>query len=154
MIRHAVVSSCGQYRYSLERHWTAAEPAVFVMLNPSTADGTHDDPTIRRCIGFARSWGFGGLRVLNLFAYRSTNPRNLVLVEDPVGPANDAYLREAARGGELICAWGAYPAPERVEFLRSLGARLSAISLTKAGSPAHPLYLHAASKLVEFHGHA
>ena len=87
----------GAYRYSLWREWDARAPAVaFVMLNPSTADAARDDPTIRRCASFARSWGYGSLEVVNLFAYRASEPKRLRQTPDPIGPANDDYLVDAA----------------------------------------------------------
>ncbi len=87
----------GAYRYSLWREWDSRRPIVaFVMLNPSTADAAKDDPTIRRCASFARSWGYGSLEVVNLFAYRASEPKRLRQTPDPIGPANDDYLVDAA----------------------------------------------------------
>lgn len=102
----AVLSTCGRYRYRLTRTWSQNRPpATFIMLNPSTADAHEDDKTIRRCIGYARRWGLGGLVVVNLYGYRSTNPDELWKVEDPVGPDNDHHLRavlaDAAKEGYL-----------------------------------------------------
>ena len=107
----AEFSACGRYRYWLERRWSADSPAVFVMLNPSTADAKIDDPTIRRCMGFAKREGHGGLVVVNLFGWRSSDPRQLVLADDPVGPGNtraigEALLMGATTSGRVICAWG------------------------------------------------
>ena len=80
------------------------------MLNPSTADAERDDPTIRRCIGFSRAWGFGGAEMVNLFALRSTDPGRLREAADPVGPGNVAHIADAARGAtQVIAAWGAFP---------------------------------------------
>lgn len=97
----AVLSDCGTYRYSLTRVWDESRPRVcFVMLNPSTADASANDPTIVRCRNFAYSWNYGSLEVVNLFAYRATNPRVLRTVQDPIGPENDRHIIEAtARGG-------------------------------------------------------
>ena len=90
----AAFSPDRRYRYTLRRQWDDALPyCLFVMLNPSTADATQDDPTIRRCIGFTKAWGFGGLLVGNLFALRSTDPAALYHADDPVGPENDSCLR-------------------------------------------------------------
>src|SRR5262249_14212908 len=96
--RAAVISDCGRYRYSLTRRWgDAAEPrALFVMLNPSTADAEQDDPTIRRCIGFAKAWGMGSLEVVNLYALRATDPAALLSAPDPIGPKNDTMITSAA----------------------------------------------------------
>lgn len=88
----AGISECGTYRYWLCREWSPGlDSLVWLMLNPSTADATQDDPTIRRCMGFARRWGYGGITVVNLYAYRATNPRDLLTAADPVGPENDRY---------------------------------------------------------------
>ncbi|HEV8470576.1 MAG TPA: DUF1643 domain-containing protein [Candidatus Limnocylindria bacterium] len=108
------------------------------MLNPSTADARRDDPTIRRCIGFARGWGFGGVEVVNLFAYRTTDWRELVRVCDPVGPDNSRHLwRAIARAGLVVLAWGAHASSSRLLSL----PRARCLGLTRAGEPRHPLYL-------------
>lgn len=146
--RSAVLSPCKAYRYRLERSWDRGATSVaFLMLNPSTADASNDDPTIRRCIGFAKAWGFGGLIVGNLFALRSTDPKALYDHPDPVGPRNDEHLRAIAKDAELIvCAWGAHGAlrGRGVEVAGILdGANLAALSVTKDGHPGHPLYIPA-----------
>jgi hypothetical protein len=152
----AHISDCGQYRYLLRRDiparmWGTGDDAceaVFVMLNPSTADASVDDPTIRRCIGFATAWGRTGLTVANLYALRSTSPKALWQHRDPVGPENDRWLSALANpnmGGEIICAWGANARPDRVtsfrELMREHGAKLYCLGTTKDGAPRHPLYL-------------
>lgn len=150
--RDARISADGLYRYSLHREWMnrldGPRWCTFVMLNPSTADALEDDPTIRRCIGFARSLGCNGLAVVNLYAYRATNPAELWTVIDPVGPENDDTLRmffdmAAQHDFPIIAAWGTNAKPERVARVLSMpGAeRLSALSVTKSGAPGHPLYL-------------
>src|SRR5690349_6309203 len=98
----------GVYRYLLWRTWNPEHaPVTFIMGNPSTADGQSDDPTLRRCLGFAHSWGFGGLLVVNAFAYRSPSPQDLFRVADPVGPKCDEYLIEIAKQSAcLVVAWG------------------------------------------------
>ena len=151
MRRGAVISDCGRYRYRLTRTWDDTLPAAtFVMLNPSTADANVDDPTIRRCLGFARAWGCGSLVVVNLYAWRATDPRELLTADDPVGPNNYAYLTAEAMvaadsGGPLVAAWGASGQPERVAQVLALPGmdRLTALALTKTGQPRHPLYLKA-----------
>jgi hypothetical protein len=137
----------GRYRYRLWRRWDPSRPVVaFCMLNPSTADESTDDPTIRRCIGFARTWGYGGLEVVNLFALRATDPRELRRSHDPIGRLNDGYVVDAAaRSAAMVIAWGAHG------VLRSRGAaalellspraRLLALGWTTSGEPRHPLYL-------------
>ncbi len=152
----AELSDDGMYRYSLRRTWGPGIHAVFVMLNPSTADATQDDPTIRRCIGFAKREHCGGLLVVNLYAYRATKPADLWRAADPVGRDNDFYLADAAvesniSGAPLIAAWGALAGVARAERARRLlGHRLSCLGLTKSGAPRHPLYLAANSALRPF----
>ena len=92
----AVISDCGKYRYRLTRKWGYGRPCGFIMLNPSTADALHDDPTIRRCVGFAKAWGCGALIVVNLFAVRATSPREMMRADDPVGPENKEHVQRAA----------------------------------------------------------
>lgn len=138
-------SRCRTFRYALWREWDADKPNVLMIgLNPSTADATRNDPTIRRCIGFARDWGFGGLWVLNLFAYRATYPDNLKAAPDPVGPRNDYWLRRTARRCEaVVAAWGNHGIfMDRSSRVREmLGERLTILRLNASGEPAHPLYL-------------
>ncbi len=142
----AVFSSCGRYRYRLGREWLTGEGEVlFVMLNPSTADARVDDPTIRRCIGFAQRWGFQRLTVGNLFAWRATDPAELREASDPVGVENDYHLTEMSMAAEVtIAAWGvrgSYRSRER-EVLPFL-CDVEHLGLTKGGYPKHPLYLRA-----------
>lgn len=147
----ARISECGAYRYTLTRDWPVvgdAGKAVFVMLNPSTADARVDDPTIRRCIGFADSWGCSGLIVANLYALRSPKPRDLWRHADPVGPENDNVLRDLAREhSAIVCAWGGNAKDDRVqrfvEIIDDAGGELLCLATTKAGAPRHPLYLRA-----------
>ena len=144
----AIISECGTYRYLLQRSWDVKLKAVcFVMLNPSTADASVDDPTIRRCLGFSQRLGFGQLEVVNLFALRSTNPANLRKHRDPVGPENDEQIITAAHVCNItICAWGnngGYKDRDKMilELLRDNGVVPHALRLSKDGRPAHPLYL-------------
>lgn len=144
----ALYSDCERYRYSLTRVWDGGAPRVhFVMLNPSTATEHHNDPTIERCVRRSRALGFGALRVTNLFAWRDTDPRRMRTAADPIGPENDAAIREAHNRADLtICAWGTHgaylqrgSAVERA--LRRLGRPLFHLGLGKAGHPRHPLYV-------------
>jgi hypothetical protein len=147
----AVISPCGRYRYVLHRElpqplrWV--KPALFIMLNPSTADATQDDPTIRRCIGFAKYWGCTSLTVVNLFALRSTDPSGLAIDHDPVGPDNDTHIAEQIRLhslGVIVGAWGAHPfARKRAEEVMQKHGPFSCLGTTKAGAPRHPLYVKA-----------
>ena len=144
----ARLSECGRYRYWLGRIWDEADSLVFVMLNPSTADAAIDDPTIRRCMAFARREGYGGISVLNLYALRSPDPKALLTCEDPVGPENDGYLRltleeQARRGHPVIAAWGTNAKRERVVDVLTLagGVFWGCLGTTKDGHPRHPLYV-------------
>lgn len=141
--RSAVLSPEGMYRYRLDRTWGQGPRVLFVMLNPSTADGTQDDPTLRRCIRFARDWGYGSLTVANLYAYRATAPADLKKAADPVGPECDLYLKRCAGEASLVvAAWGMHAQPERVKQVRRLlGPEVMALAWTKAGQPRHPLYV-------------
>jgi hypothetical protein len=149
--RGAVLSEDGLYRYRLWRIWNeAASPLVFVMLNPSTANGQVDDPTIRKCVGFAQRLSAGGIVVVNLFAWRATDPKELLGAADPVGAENDGHIRSVlSNGGIPIAAWGV---PHRTHCQRAAvvlkmlaeadGAReVRALRWTKDAHPAHPLYL-------------
>ena len=147
--RAAAISDCEQYRYGLYRSWGWGDHLRFVMLNPSTADGEVDDPTIRRCMGFAWSLGFDGLSVFNLYAFRATKPADLWRAEEPTGgQRNDDLLRELLRQAKavpVIAAWGVNAKPERVDWLMSLrgSEHVKALGVTKSGAPRHPLYLRA-----------
>lgn len=149
-VSDALISDDLRYRYWLTRRWNTGPVATFVMLNPSTADAHLDDPTIRRCIGYAKAWGCGGLTVVNLYALRSTDPKGLWYVDDPVGPDNDSHLSAFAtvarqQGWPLVAAWGANARPDRVAHVLTLPgmAALTALGTTKDGAPRHPLYLRA-----------
>lgn len=152
----ALFSPCGTYRYTLERHFTdgvEGRTVVFVMLNPSTADEQKNDPTVRRCVGFAHNWRASKLVVVNLFALRSTDPRGLERAHesgvDPVGPDNnEAIVGVAREASTVVCAWGRHGAflerGYRVrKMLRSVGVELNFLKLTEDGVPYHPLYLPA-----------
>ena len=151
VIASAVISECGKYRYSLTRIWDVNKPKImFIMLNPSTADETQDDPTIRRCIGFAKSWGFGGLYVCNLFAFRATNPKELLKADNPFGDKNIWHTRKLSDEVEMIiCAWGNYPIVKKllryenapINLLDFCINKLYSIDTTINGVPRHPLYL-------------
>jgi hypothetical protein len=156
----AYISEDGLYRYSLTRE--IADPqfgcldederdatVTFVGLNPSTADATHDDPTIRRCIRFAREWGFARLKMVNLYAYRATDPRELAEAEktgiDIVGPENDHVISLAFGGSDkIMAAWGAIYDERVAQFAEDFGGwQMWALGLTKNGDPRHPLYMRA-----------
>lgn len=144
--RDALLSGDGLYRYRLTRTWAEGKPVNFLMLNPSIADASIDDPTIRRCIGFAKQWGYPGLIVTNLFAFRATDPRDLFRAEDPVGDENDVAILAAAMDASIVvAAWGAHQrARERarhvLHLLRKNIGPVYCIATTVSGLPVHPLY--------------
>jgi hypothetical protein len=148
----AIFSEDRTRRYELRRTWGTDPRVCFCMLNPSLADETELDPTVRRCVGFARAWGMGGLVVVNLFSIVSPDPKVLVTHPDPVGSENDSHILRMAKASKLvICAWGAFPeARERgikvAEMLRAAGVVTHCLGKTKAGYPKHPLYLKADTK--------
>jgi hypothetical protein len=177
--KHAVISKCEKYRYLLSREWRDPEnrdpkhwrsfkddagtpyeepkTCLFVMLNPSTATADLDDPTIRRCVGFARRLKYERLEVVNLFAWRATSPRDILRMSfstgfDPVGFRNLDYVTSAAsNAGLIICAWGAHGSHlGQDETVRGWMAHRPqcALGFTKHGAPAHPLYLPVDAKLV------
>jgi hypothetical protein len=141
----AQFSDCRKYRYSLWRTWAKDSHVLFVALNPSTADEKEDDPTIRRCIGFAKAWGFGGIYMLNLFAYRTTDPANLALVHDPIGPKNDEFLQMYLdpKGLNVACWGNGGKLMDRARAVVDLLGKenLSCLGITASGEPKHPLYL-------------
>lgn len=150
MLKNAVLSDCGFYRYRLTRRWGVGRKVVnFIMLNPSTADATVDDPTVTRCIKRARAMELDALVVTNLFAYRSPHPKDLMRAPDPIGPLNDMYLWATAGitvedGGLVVLGWGARGGlfGRDKAVLRLLrGLPLMALRETKDGAPGHPLYV-------------
>jgi hypothetical protein len=160
-ITHRTVefSDCGRYRYRLTREWDDTRPpATFVMLNPSTADADRDDPTVRKCVRYAQRWDCGSLVVVNLYAYRATNPNDLPADEPTrIGPAGDGWLTQAAldaleSGGPLVAAWGARATEQRVADVLTLPGmdRLQCLAVTSAGMPRHPLYVRDAAPLVDW----
>jgi hypothetical protein len=155
---HAEFSPDRAYRYLLTRQWGDGPTFVVVGLNPSTADERVDDPTIRRCVGFAKREHCGALAMVNLFAKRATDPADLYRTRDPVGPENDHWLAEVlgANHAFRVAAWGANKGTERRETrLRQIVADgatvaqpLFCLGLTKKGSPKHPLYLRTDAPLM------
>ena len=146
--RDAVLSDCGRYRYLLRRVWDHSRMrALFVMLNPSTADAEVDDPTIRSCARLCRSWGYGSFEVVNLFGWRATDPKALTKAEDPVGPDNDGVAERAIQRCDVaICAWGANGmargrARPMLGLISSFRPAAFCLGKTKDGAPRHPLYI-------------
>lgn len=151
-------SPCGKYRYTLTREALGGHgTTVFVGLNPSTATAETDDPTIRRCVGFSKGWRSARYVMLNLFAWRSTDPRGLLKVEDPVGEENDRAIASAVAGAScVVAAWGSHaflrtilPARAKrvAELLEACCVDLLCLGTAKDGSPRHPLYLPSNARL-------
>jgi hypothetical protein len=145
------------YRYRLSRRWRPGERVVaWVMLNPSTADGWRDDPTIRRCIALSRAHGFDALVVVNLFALRATDPRVLRVAADPVGAGNERAIARAVAGASaVVVAWGVHGAlygrgGAIAAWLAARGVPVTCLGRTKDGSPRHPLYVRRDARLVPF----
>ena len=146
MNKSATFSRCRKYRYTLWRDWGglfADGYVMFIGLNPSTADEIEDDPTIRRCIGFAKNWGYAGICMTNLFSFRATLPSDMKSQSDPVGPENDRYLKDISKQAKLIiAAWGVNGNYlKRDQQVIKMINGLFHLGLTKDGFPRHPLYL-------------
>ena len=153
----AVISDCGKYRYLLRRTWDYNRPrALLVMLNPSTADATLDDATIRSCVRLLNGQGYGSMEVVNVYAYRATDPSELTKQADPFGPRNETTIAAAVgRCDVVICAWGAYPparqhASRLLNEVRSRRPATYCFGKTKAGAPKHPLYIKSGTPLQVF----
>ena len=144
------------YRYRLWREWNRRLPRLgFIMLNPSRADATANDPTIRRCLGFAQTWGFGAIEVMNLFAFRAVHPTQLKAAADPIGADNDAHLLSLAhRADSIVLAWGNWGSlgdrDRAVVHLLRATVPLYCLGHTQQGQPRHPLYLKATTTLRPF----
>lgn len=162
--RHAVIDETGTYRYRLTREWgplgEGCKRICWIMLNPSTADGLTDDPTIRKCIGFTQRLGFNAFEVVNLYAFRATDPKDLTrafkLGRDVVGPLNHEFTREAIdRSSLVICAWGAGVRSVDLEFLAedvvtaatAHHAQVRCLGRAKQSEPRHPLMLPYSAQL-------
>ncbi len=146
MVRAADFSPCKTWRYTLRRTWDRAKPRLlWILLNPSTADETRDDPTNRRGMGFAYSWGYGSLVFCNLFAVRTPEPAEMKKASDPVGPQNNIWiLGEAHEADKIVLGWGVYGSHlgrdrDVLRLLRDF--ELYCLGRTKGGHPKHPLYL-------------
>jgi len=152
----AIFDVNGRYRYSLWRAWSPYYPRiVFVLLNPSTADEQRNDPTIRRCIGFARAWHFGSMEVVNLFAYLATDYRELFKVSDPIGQGNNRFLLQAVeRCSTVVLGWGTrgtFLSRDRQVIQMFVRKKdVYCLGLTKDGQPRHPLYIQGDTNLEPF----
>ena len=152
----AIFDIIGSYRYSLWRAWSSYHPRIaFVLLNPSTADEQKNDPTIRRCMGFARAWDFGSLEVVNLFAYSATDYRELIKVSDPIGEENNYFLLHAVeRCSTVVLGWGnrgMLLGRDRQVMSLLIGRNdVHCLGITKDGQPLHPLYVKSDTNLELF----
>ena len=150
---NAIFSKCRTYRYALFRWWDKEKPYVnFIGLNPSTADETKDDPTIRRCIRFAKDWGYGGLCMTNLFAFRATDPKAMKAHPFPIGPDNTKHIMDwSSKASMIVFAWGTHGIhEERDMVITDLIPNGMCLGKTKNGHPRHPLYMKATTKLRMF----
>jgi hypothetical protein len=160
VVSSAVISDCGRYRYSLLRVWSELPRVCWIMLNPSTADAHIDDPTIRRCMGFSRAWGAGGIVVVNLFALRATDPDELLSYirgADPLSAFNDRNIGQCADQRRIIAAWGSHQSIKKSgrdhAVMKLLaGKTIECLGVTKDGYPRHPLYVAGKVAPVEYRG--
>ena len=139
----AEFSPCRKYRFTLLRTWDETKPyAMFIGLNPSTADEIENDPTVTRCINYAKSWGYGGLCMTNIFSYRATNPEDMIAEKEPIGDGNDDWiLKSAKEAGVVVAAWGDNGSHlGRSKQVRKLVPNLHCLNLNTSGEPTHPLY--------------
>ena len=160
----ATFSDCGRYRYliegrwnDIERRWNDGSICAFVGLNPSTATANSDDATIRKCLALARTWGFSGMTMTNLFAVRCRYPQVLSTHQDPVGPENDRFLLPVIEQAHTVVAmWGNHglksygQSTRRDQYILSLRDDWQCIGITKQGAPRHPLYAASSSNLANF----
>ncbi len=144
----AQFSRCRTYRYALWRRWNwrgYANQLMFIGLNPSTADETQDDPTVRRCIRFAKDWGYSGLVMMNAFGFRATDPKVMAAASDPIGPGNDrAFRTQRSQVGMVVAAWGNHCSVERAQRIcKVINGPIHCLATNKSGQPKHPLYMAA-----------
>ena len=157
MIREAYFDKDKIYRYLLHRKWgSSGKKVTWIMLNPSTADEKIDDPTIRRCMGFSKQFGATELDIVNIFAYRSTDPKNLYISDDPIGDENDIYILKSIKSSSLvIIGWGNHGkllnrSDEVVSnLLKPYHDKVFALKILKNGEPGHPLYIPYSAELLK-----
>ena len=149
----AEFSKCRKYRYTLWRTWDESKPKImFLGLNPSTADETKNDPTVTRCINYSKLWGYGGMYMMNIFAYRTTYPVELKKQLDPIGPDNNNWIKKISKSvDKCVGAWG-----NDGEFLdrsieiKGIVKNLFCLKINGSGEPAHPLYLKSNLKPIKY----
>lgn len=157
----AIFSSCESYRYSLWRFWgdslVLGNAVAFIGLNPSTADEWCNDPTVTRCINFARHWGYDGMVMLNAFAFRATDPRQMKDCLEPIGKYNDTKIQHVVfSAGLVVCCWGNHGthlgrSTEVRQRLRDVATPVTHLGLTRIGEPKHPLYLRSDTEAILWH---
>jgi len=150
---HAVFSSCGRHRYDWYYRWADGPCVMFIGLNPSRANGHLTDATVKRCIAYAKRWGFGAVRIVNLFSWIDTNTAAMKLAAEPVGPRNDRHIKARAADADLIVAvWGTHGSHLGRDLVvkRILKGRLQALAINKDGSPSHPLFLPNDLRLIPY----
>lgn len=161
MKRDALISSCEAYRYWLSRSWGGTgKRALFLMLNPSTADAQVDDRTIQRCVSLAESWGCSSLHVVNLFAFRATHPKDMFKAKYPVGPDNAKHIKDllgrmTPRRDLVVCAWGnhgRYLDQDKavLALIEKSGHKARCLEINKNGTPKHPLYVRRETRLIPY----
>ena len=157
--RSAAFSPCRQWRYHLQQVWDESRPnLLWLMLNPSTADETQNDPTVERCEMRAHMWNYGGVEVYNIFAFRATDPKNMKAAEDPVGPENDKWLAKFAIKSQqtlAIAGWGNHGSHQNrnrdvIKILNQKMADVKALKINASGDPKHPLYIGYSQQPVPF----
>mgnify|MGYP001187935155 FL=1 len=149
----ATFSKCNRYRYVLWRKWNSSDPQVmFIGLNPSTADHIHNDPTISRCINYAKSWGYGGIYMVNIFSYKTTYPDRLKSAIDPIGKNTNDWIKKIYDITHMcIAAWGNNgQLLNRSDKIRAMLPKMHCLKITKSGEPSHPLYLKASLKPITY----
>jgi hypothetical protein len=141
MNKTALLSADNIYRYQLSRIWDEEKPKIlFIMLNPSIADEFVEDPTIRRVVNYAKDWWYGGVYVGNLYAFRSTDPKGLKCIADPIGPENINHIQTLiSLVDKVIYAWG--NEQKEPDWLKKIVETPYCIEISKKGIPKHPLYL-------------
>ncbi len=142
-------SKCRKYRYTLWRIWNLNKPKVmFIGLNPSTADEINNDPTVTRCINYSKLWGYGGMYMMNIFAFRTTYPSELKKSTNPIGIDNDYWIKKVSKSvDKCIGAWGNDgDFLDRSKEIIKLIPQLYCLKINNSGEPSHPLYLKSTLK--------
>ncbi|MCM8542390.1 MAG: DUF1643 domain-containing protein [Lentisphaeraceae bacterium] len=159
VFKDAHITRCEKFRYWLTRKWNNGDNYIcWIMLNPSTADASNDDPTIRRCISFSKLWGFDGLYVVNLFSFRATDPKELKKAGGPVGEHNNEYIKFISSiCSRVVCAWGnhgklkdQYKTVCEILYAHCSHENFFCLGKTGAGQPKHPLYVESSTKLIRY----